>query len=145
MSKNAQFHLKMQQLERTLPAVVKRLPGVARVEGLKFIADNFKAQGFEKKKGQVSKWKNKKDGKKPNLIGEKRGGALRRSWKGTAKESAVEFTSNMPYAEVHNQGGRAGRGGGFTMPQRQMIGHSDALIGRIEVKLDKMVMDALKK
>jgi len=127
-----------------LPAVIQRLPEVAKVEGLRFISDNFKAQGFEKGPGQIEKWKRKAKGKKPTLIGEKRGGALRRSWQGRAGQAQTIFSSNMPYAGVHNEGLHAGRPPGFIMPERRMIGPSDALNARIERKLDDMVDETLK-
>ncbi len=141
---NEQFSRKLAQLERELPQVVKRVPGIAKIEGLKFIAQNFKKQGFEKAPGSVSKWKNKKQGRKPNLIGEKRGGAMRRSWQGQAGEGYTAFTSNLPYTAVHNEGLKAGRPPGFTMPERRMIGESEALNQMIERKLDSLVDNILK-
>lgn len=39
----------------------------------------------------------------------------------------------VSYAQVHNEGGRAGRGAGFDMPQRQFMGEAEELeeqIGR---------------
>ncbi|SEA70223.1 Phage virion morphogenesis family protein [Alistipes timonensis JC136] len=39
----------------------------------------------------------------------------------------------VPYAQVHNEGGRAGRGAGFDMPKRQFMGEAEELeeqIGR---------------
>ncbi len=141
---NEAFKAKIAAIERELPAVIKRLPGIAKVEGLKFIAQNFKKQGFQKGKGGVDKWKNKEQGRKPNLIGEKRGGAMRRSWQGQAGNMQVAFTSNLPYTAVHNEGLRAGRPHGFIMPERRMIGPSDHLNEMIETKLDKLVDDTLK-
>lgn len=49
---------------------------------------------------------------------------LRRGIKATVINNSVEFTSDTPYAAVHNEGLRAGRGKGFTMPKRQFIGDS---------------------
>jgi phage gpG-like protein len=142
------FQLKLREIQTRIPKVVRRLPGVVKVEGLRFIADNFKNQGFETKKGQYKKWKkkDKKGSRKNTLVGEKRGGSLKRSWKkeSTASGTQVEFTSSLPYAEVHNEGLQAGRPPGFTMEQRQMIGDSEALNDRIENKLDRMVADIYK-
>lgn len=151
MSNNEAFHAKLRQLETELPQLFERLPGIGKVDGEAFIADNFRNEGFEVKKGQHNKWQKKKPnrkgepGRKPTLIGEKRGGALRRSWQGKPLQNKVVFESALPYAGVHNDGLRAGRPPGFIMPQRQMIGHSDALIGRIEDKLDRMVEQILSK
>jgi phage gpG-like protein len=144
---NEQFTRKIAEIQRRLPEVLKRLPEVAKVEGLRFIADNFKNQGFETKTGSYQKWKKKSKGQKPTLIGNKRGGALRRSWQGEsrAEKGRVVFQSSLIYAGVHNDGLKAGRPPGFTMPMRKMIGASDALDKRIEIKLDMMVDDVLKK
>jgi len=77
------------------------------------------------------------------LVGEKRGGRLKRSWQQRSKAigTRVEFVSQLPYAEVHNEGLKAGKPPGFTMPERRMIGESDALSERIEKKADKMAKD----
>ena len=144
MSDNQAFYNKINSIERQLPALFKRLPQIARVEGLKFIASNFKKQGFEDKPGSVNKWKNKKQGRKPNLIGEKRGGAMRRSWQGTAQQARTVFTSNLPYTAVHNNGLKAGKPPGFTMPQRTMIAPSITLNNAIETKLDALMNDLIK-
>jgi phage gpG-like protein len=68
-------------------------------------------------------------------------GALRRSWDRDtrANQKQVAFTSTLPYAGAHNEGGRAGRGSGFQMPMRKMIGPSADLDRRIGEKLDKMM------
>jgi phage gpG-like protein len=38
----------------------------------------------------------------------------------------------VPYARVHNEGLRAGRGRGFQMPRRQFIGESKELTKKVE-------------
>lgn len=48
---------------------------------------------------------------------------------------AVRITSNVNYANVHNEGLRAGRGKGFTMPKRQFVGYSGMLSAKIELRL----------
>ncbi len=145
---NNAFFNKISEIRTKLPQAVKRLPGIAKVEGLRFISDNFQKEGFEFKKGQYKAWKQKlaKNVRKKILVGEKRGGSLKRSWQqGTAaKETQVEFTSQLPYAGVHNEGLQAGRPPGFTMPERRMIGPSDALDARIEKKFDQVVNDIFK-
>lgn len=149
---NNEFFNKLAEIRKRIPEILKRLPGIAKVEGLNFIHDNFDKEGFENKPGSVKKWdKRKKEtgkGKKKRagrqvLIDK---GKLRRSWdqETTAKGTAVEFTSSMPYAEAHNDGLKAGRPPGFTMPERKMIGDSEALDKRIENKLDRMVDDVMR-
>lgn len=132
------FQQKMAEISAALPQAIKRLPGIAKIEGLRFIADNFKHQGFEVKTGQYKGWAKKKKGKKPTLIGEKRGGAMRRGWQGESSDTQAVFSSQLPYTEVHNEGLQAGRPPGFTMPERRMIGNSEALSARIEKKFDEV-------
>ena len=140
------FQQKIQQIQAKIPEIIKRLPDIAKIEGLKFIKDNFKNQGFEEKTGAYIKWQKKKKGKKPTLIGEKRGGAMRRSWEGESKASKTQvvFQSSLPYTEVHNEGLPAGKAPGFSMPPRPMIGPSEALNKRIEDKFDRMVEGVFK-
>lgn len=142
------FFDKIRELERTLPEMFKRVPGIIRVEGLRFIAENFEREGFETKTGKYNKWKPKlrKGAQKKILIGEKRGGSLMRSWEQetTSNDKRVAFGSSLPYAQVHNEGGKAGRGKGFMMPKRQMIGDSEALDNRVMDKIDR-IMDSTFK
>jgi phage gpG-like protein len=140
MANNA-FIKKMQDIKAKIPQLHKRLPGIAKVEGLRFIADNFKHEGFEEKTGSYKSWKKNKDKNKKTLIGEKRGSSLKRSWQqeSSATGTTAEFKSSLIYAEVHNEGLKAGRPPGFTMPQRQMIGNSSALNDRIEKKFDSEI------
>jgi phage virion morphogenesis protein len=55
----------------------------------------------------------------------------------------TQIGSNLVYAGVHNDGGRAGRGAGFQMPQRQFLGLSveneDDLTALIEDFLERQV------
>lgn len=146
---NKDFRKKLVEIQAKLPEVIRRLPGVAKVEGLNFIHDNFEKQGFEEKKGAVKKWKPRKPKKNDRRPGRQLlvdRGALRRSWEtdSTASTTAAVFSSALPYAEAHNDGLQSGRPPGFTMPERKMIGDSDALFGRIETKLDKMVEGVMK-
>jgi phage gpG-like protein len=49
----------------------------------------------------------------------------------------VIIKTDKPYAQVHNEGGRAGRGKGFKMPKRQYIGKSAELTNKINTKVGK--------
>jgi phage gpG-like protein len=49
----------------------------------------------------------------------------------------VVIKSDKVYAQVHNEGGRAGRGKGFQMPKRQFIGKSAELTKKINAKVAK--------
>jgi phage gpG-like protein len=48
---------------------------------------------------------------------------------------SIRIESNVPYAKVHNEGLRSGRGRGFTMPERKFVGYSERLSRKIELKL----------
>ena len=141
------FLTQINKIKGRLPALAKRLPGIAKVEGLRFIANNFKKEGFEKAPGKFKNWKKTKATKsKQILVGEKRGGALKRSWaqNTTTGPGKVEFTSPLVQAAVHNEGLKAGRGPGFKMPMRQMIGPSQALDINIKKKVDTLADQVFK-
>jgi phage gpG-like protein len=54
------------------------------------------------------------------------------------------FTSKEPYGRVHNEGLRAGRGSGFTMPRRQFIGDHAKLRAAITDELQKKLSEIIK-
>lgn len=152
-----EFFNKIAEIKQRIPEMLKRLPGIAKVEGLNFIHDNFDKQGFEDNPGSVKKWSKRKEpkvieGKSKKKIKRKGRqilvdkGKLRRSWdqESKANETQAIFTSSMPYAEAHNDGLKAGRPPGFMMPERKMIGESSALDKRIESKFDRMADDIFK-
>lgn len=149
---NNDFFNKLNEIRQRIPELIKRLPGIAKVEGLNFIHDNFDKEGFEDKPGAVKKWEKRKQetgkGKKKRqgrqILIDK--GKMRRSFdtETQAKATTTEFTSSMPYTEAHNDGLQAGRPPGFTMPERKMIGDSEALGKRIEAKFDRMADQIFK-
>ena len=47
----------------------------------------------------------------------------------------------VAYAQVHNEGGRAGRGAGFDMPQRRFMGQSTEL----EEQIDRRIQPYMQK
>lgn len=57
----------------------------------------------------------------------------------------VTIVVDKPYAQVHNDGLRAGRPPGFTMPQRQFIGPSEKLEQKIQAKFEKEIDKLIKK
>ena len=52
--------------------------------------------------------------------------------------------AKVPYAEVHNTGGRAGRGRGFQMPRRQYMGDAEALRQKIIARLKAYMQSRIK-
>ena len=167
MPLNSEFLKKIDELRRKAPEVVKRLPGIAKVEGLRFIADNFEHEGFETNTGQYKAWPNRKTKKtKKKGIGEKRGGSLKSGWKGQEAAGKTEFENELPYAQIQNEGGRTPahkiypvekkalktpygvfksvNHPGSEIPASPMIGPSLALDNRIENKLDRLVEEMMK-
>lgn len=71
-------------------------------------------------------------------------GNLRRSWKGEAQGLTLRFYSNLAYAQVHNDGGNAGKGGRSKIPQRKAVGQSEIWEREVEENFYKM-MDNLFK
>lgn len=56
----------------------------------------------------------------------------------------VVIENRVPYAAVHNEGLRAGRGKGFQMPRRQFIGKSKELTAEIEKMIETELKNILK-
>jgi len=72
-------------------------------------------------------------------------GNLKRSLKyRKISKYSVRIESNVPYANVHNEGLRSGRGRGFTMPERQFVGYSERLSRKIELKLRSNIENIFK-
>ena len=51
----------------------------------------------------------------------------------------------VPYAEVHNTGGRAGRGRGFQMPKRQYMGDAEELRRKIIARIRAYMESRINK
>jgi phage gpG-like protein len=139
---------------------------VAGREAAEFFKENFQAQGF--KNSGVQKWKevqrrtnpkNFKVATRGKYKGQPRAknakvslpiltgtGALGRSiqYKVVGKGKAIIY-SDLPYARVHNEGLKAGRGKGFIMPKRQFVGQSKELSERIDKKLKQRVKEIFKQ
>lgn len=134
------------------------LPPIIGVEGQKHFEESFDNQGFTDK--NLTKWKKRKfSGRKTRqdggrtkayadfvrkdmnrgiLVGQQtdtKGIHLKDSIRNSHTDKAVTFETDKPYAQVHNEGGHAGRGKGFEMPQRQFMGASEELDDKIEAKL----------
>ena len=174
MSDNGKFQRDMTRLIKEAQRTIgKKLPGVVKIEGLDFIHDNFDKQGFDTG-GGVEKWPERKmpkyiwrrsskgNSKSRQLRATKAGnqflkdqgrsllvkkGHLRRAWDRDTKasEAEVAFKNTLPYAEPHNEGTNAGRGVGFTMPERRMIGDSRDLDKRIMKKIDTEMQKIINK
>ncbi|OGX23343.1 MAG: hypothetical protein A3K54_00055 [Omnitrophica WOR_2 bacterium RBG_13_44_8] len=140
--------------------IIEILPQVIATEGQKHFEESFDKQGFTDK--SLKKWRRRRFGGKKTLKkggqskayseflrkdkgrailvghqGDKKGSHLKDSIRTTKTEKQVVFSTDKPYAQVHNEGGHAGRGAGFEMPQRQFMGPSEELNKKIDEKIMK--------
>ena len=80
------------------------------------------------------------------LIGKAGAGRLRRSIRSKRFGFlSVKILTDVPYASVHNNGERSGRGRGFKMPKRQFIGYSGVLNRKIIAKMDVTIKGIFNK
>jgi phage gpG-like protein len=127
---------------------IRNQAGVLAVNHFKqsFIKGGFTDNGFEawkipkRKKGKNAEKTRK--GTRATLV---KSGTLKRSIRVT-KTSGFDIAigSDLPYAQVHNEGLKAGRGKGFIMPQRQFIGNSAQLEAQITKMAEKELLKAFK-
>lgn len=139
-----QFFKKLQgslnQLEKDVANIV------VAVELENFVEHNFQTEGFTDTsliKWQPRKKPDPKNGKRALLVDTT---ALHdAATKARTKGDTVTVAIPLDYAQVHNEGGQAGRGKGFTMPKRQYIGESAYLNKKIEAKARKLLDDKFSK
>lgn len=126
------------KLQASLPQLKKNiLKDVIAVEAENFVSDNFRKQAYVDK--GAKKWQARKDTKNKSalLVGS---GTLRNHvTKARVVGDNVVIESSLIYAEVHNEGLKAGRGDGFMMPKRQFIGESETLKNRIKKKAVSLI------
>lgn len=101
---NNPFQIPLQRLMLTIERLKPALVDAIGVEALRFIDDNFAREGFQG--ATFNPWeKRKKEGKRSGrgiLIDTS---ALRRSFKQTNHDNYTTISSDIPYAQVHNEGG----------------------------------------
>ena len=124
---------KMNVVKATLPKVLAN-------DAQRFFGKSFAQEGFEDlgvKKWAPRKKITKKDEGKNILV---QSGALRRAVMQSARNISFEqirFVVDLPYAKIHNEGGKTGKGG--TMPQRQFMGNSRTLNELLRKKINLAV------
>ena len=139
---------KLQGVQNYLQGDVKKDIGVQAVN---FYKKSFRDEGFTDKK--LEKWKDVKRRLDKNVKG---AASKRKILTGTTKQLAdgidysitthgVSISTDVPYAQIHNEGGNAGRNGSAKIPKRQFIGQSDSLnkivITEIEGEITRMMND----
>lgn len=109
--------------------------------------ESFKNQGFTDESLQMWKPRKKTErsrmGSRAILV---KSGRLRRSLR-TKRVGilSIKILTDVPYASVHNNGERSGRGKGFKMPKRQFIGYSGVLNRKIIAKFDSKIKQIFNK
>ena len=133
-------------LQKKLPQLEQQiLRDVIMVEAERFHAENFRKQGFTD--AGFTPWaprkaSDKNPAKRAILV---KSGAMRRhATTGTVVGEQVDFRFPLAYMKVHNEGGKAGRGAGFTMPKRQYVGASALLEARVQAKAVALINGRLK-
>lgn len=87
----------------------KSLPQAVSVIAQTEFKENFRRQGYRTDSGSVEKWqarqhgRGKNDSKRALLI---KTGRLRRSLKTAHSSNMAKVLSNVPYAQIHNEGGK---------------------------------------
>lgn len=121
------------ELNLALPVMVLDMGNIALNQTLK----TFRDQGYTDE--TLVKWANRKRNDKKAgrgiLIGQGSGtSGLRGSYRKVSRSAlSISIVNDKVYSGVHNEGLKAGRGRGFIMPERRMIGDSAVLrrlIGR---------------
>ena len=129
----------LHQLEQDVASIV------VEVEVEAFVTENFEKEGFTDtsfQKWQPRKKPDPKNGKRALLVDTT--ALVDAATKARTKGDTVTVTIPLDYAEVHNEGGTAGKGGSATIPKRQYIGESHELNHRIERKARKLLDQKLK-
>lgn len=109
--------------------------------------ENFNKEGFVN--GGLQKWREVKRRENPKITG---AASKRKILHGETLElknslqyrtgnAQTRIFSDVDYFEVHNEGLKAGRGEGFTMPKRQIVGQSQEL----DIKIDKRLESGIKR
>ncbi len=163
-----QFQQHLKSLETEFKELYAKVaPRAAGVVAVRLFKENFQQEGFfgerwqEVKRRQdsrnfktIKRGKNKGEVRAANAWGRRRiltgaTGDLGRSieYKLQSNGTVLIFTdpsifgSREPYGRVHNEGLRAGRGSGFTMPKRQFIGNHPTLRKAIAEEIERKLQE----
>jgi len=117
------------------------IPQLMKDMALEHFDNSFRNQGFTDIGFQP--WKPRKAEKRVVFLGSRkrargkdsaanrailiRSGRLRRSIKARMAGKSIIFSSDLPYAQIHNEGGRAGRKLSAKIPRRRFAGRSAML------------------
>lgn len=143
MAKNADI---IRNHQKIIIAELRNFVTIMGTEAKNHFVRSFRNQGFTDQ--SLQRWQARKRvdrGVRGNRAILVKSGDLRRSIRIVSKTlTSVTIGSDLPYAKVHNDGLRAGRGRGFKMPKRQFIGYSSALSISLQRKLDNRIQKVFK-
>lgn len=119
------------------------------IQAKNFFKKSFRDEGFTDKK--LVKWK---EVKRRQDTKNKGASSKRKILTGSTKQlhdsidyqttnNGVALVSDMIYAEINNEGGKAGRNGSAVTPKRQFIGESDTLNKMITTNIQNEITDIL--
>ena len=130
---------KLKKVQTYLKRDVKKIIGV---EAVNFYKKSFRDEGFTDR--SPTKWKEVKRRDNPKTKGAAK---TRKILSGETKQlsdsidhkvtsNGVSITSDSVYAEIHNEGGKAGRNRSAEIPKRQFIGKSEELNKNLETEIE---------
>ncbi len=143
----------MKDLQRKLKAaqdyLKKDVKKVIGVEAVNFYKKSFRDEGFTDK--NLTKWKEVKRRENPKTKGAAK---TRKILTGDSKllsdsldyeisSNGVNISSDMVYAEIYNEGGKAGRNKSAEIPKRQFVGKSDTLNKNLETEIESDLTNIL--
>ena len=103
----------------------------------------WKPRDITRNPSKYSKKQIAQDAGRAILIGHGSGNHLRDSIHSGTAPGAVTIIVPKVYAQIHNEGGNAGRKLAATIPKRQFIGRSAVLDAHIKRKVDKHITKIL--
>jgi phage gpG-like protein len=110
-------------------------------EALKFFKASFEKQGFTDKNFEA--WEKDEDSKGGQIL--VKTGALRDSLKVVKIDNdTVSIQSDLPYAQVQNEGGNTGRSNNTRIPARKFLGDSNELTEALAKVIDSKVKNIFK-
>lgn len=138
-----------ENLQKFKTLIGKRLPDKVVDVSQKVVDDSFMKEQYQD--GKSSKWKSRKNDKESaKERGQRRAllvktGALIKSVEVGQRGPDIVISTDTEYAQVHNEGLHAGRGAGFTMPQREFMPIPGESNPEIDKHVEKFLDDEMDK
>lgn len=126
-----------------------QLPGFIADKAQQIVDDSFMREQYQD--GGSSKWKGRKKDKEGKLSRSERrallvkSGKLIKSVETEQRGADIVIGSDTPYAQVHNEGLKSGRGAGFIMPERQFMPKPGQANERLNKQVEKFLDSEMDK